>query len=218
MKRLREAEPSLPDEPVSTDLPAELWRSIVFFLTNERDYKALVLGVPTFGRYFLFYASTLKVEIMGHFGHVHRVTMTDPPVPKIYYEDWTRFGLYHALDKSAIKMAEGEEEWWNDGLLHRKDGPAIRRKEYSAWYEYGTLLKVVVRHIDDEFFPDPKRRTGHPRVRNERFDPETGKWTGAVFVSKKTGARGTFFLRWNWWDDIDRIDFELLETTLVNDD
>jgi hypothetical protein len=34
-------------------------------------------------------------------------------------------------------------EYYQDGMLHREDGPAVERiNEYAAWYLYGNLHRV----------------------------------------------------------------------------
>jgi len=71
---------------------------------------------------------------------------------------WYQNGELHRLDGPAREYANGDKCWYQNGELHRLDGPAC---EYAtgdkAWYIYGTEL------TEDEFneVVDSKKRKEH---------------------------------------------------------
>lgn len=57
----------------------------------------------------------------------------------------------HREDGPAIEYSDGAQEWWLNGQLHRKGGPAISRKHMQAWYVNGLLHREdgpAIEHID----------------------------------------------------------------------
>ena len=46
---------------------------------------------------------------------------------KVYSDraEWFQDGKLHRLDGPAIEWANGDEHWYQEGKLHRLDGPAI---------------------------------------------------------------------------------------------
>ena len=69
--------------------------------------------------------------------------MSDPVISengtKVWYED----GKLHRVDGPAVIYANGGKVWWVDGKRHRVDGPAI---EYAngdkVWWVDGKLHRV----------------------------------------------------------------------------
>ena len=48
-----------------------------------------------------------------------------------YFEN----GKLHRLDGPAIEYSGGTKYWYKEGLLHREDGPAVEWKDgYKEWY------------------------------------------------------------------------------------
>ena len=53
---------------------------------------------------------------------------------------WCNNGLLHRKNGPAIIYRDGKEEWYQNGLLHRKNGPAIiYRDGKEEWYQNGLL-------------------------------------------------------------------------------
>jgi hypothetical protein len=56
---------------------------------------------------------------------------------------WYENGLLHRLDGPAVEYANGDKEWWQNARLHRLDGPAREwidgRKE---WWIRNKLYKT----------------------------------------------------------------------------
>ena len=48
------------------------------------------------------------------------------------------------FDKPAIEYANGDEEWWNRGERHRKDGPAVIYGNKQFWFEFGEFIKCTI--------------------------------------------------------------------------
>jgi len=47
--------------------------------------------------------------------------------------------LYHRLDGPAIEWCDGGKEWYINGELHKKKGPAVCTQELKQWWLYGKL-------------------------------------------------------------------------------
>lgn len=62
------------------------------------------------------------------------------------YQDsvqWFQNGKLHRIDGPAIERANGSKKWYQNGKLHREDGPAF---EWStggkSWYQNGKLHRL----------------------------------------------------------------------------
>lgn len=56
---------------------------------------------------------------------------------RYWYED----GLLHRENGPAVEWADGSKEWWFHGELHRKDGPAIERADGTReWWHDGEQM------------------------------------------------------------------------------
>ena len=57
---------------------------------------------------------------------------------------WYQNGKLHRLDGPALERVDGDKFWYQNGKLHRLDGPAI--EEYlngdKAWYQNGLLHRL----------------------------------------------------------------------------
>ena len=56
---------------------------------------------------------------------------------------WYNQGLRHRLDNPAVIDPDGYQEWHANGQLHRDNGPALTDIDgYEAWYNYGNRHRV----------------------------------------------------------------------------
>lgn len=64
----------------------------------------------------------------------------EPVVRDEYLED----GLLHREDGPAVVCSDGLEAWYRHGLLHREDGPAVADPgtHYLAWFRDGVAQRV----------------------------------------------------------------------------
>ena len=54
------------------------------------------------------------------------------------FVSWYQNGLLHRLDGPAFELANGDKEWYQNGKLHRLDGPAIEYADGNKeWYIEG---------------------------------------------------------------------------------
>jgi hypothetical protein len=54
-------------------------------------------------------------------------------------KEWWQNGHLHRTDGPAIERASGTKEWWQNGQRHRVDGPAAEWADGDrAWYLHGT--------------------------------------------------------------------------------
>ena len=54
---------------------------------------------------------------------------------------WYQNGKLHRLDGPACEYADGDKTWYQNGDLHRLDGPAIEHAdEYKFWFIEGKEL------------------------------------------------------------------------------
>ena len=54
---------------------------------------------------------------------------------------WYQNGLLHRIDGPAIEHADGDKYWYQNGKPHRIDGPAVEGTDgYKAWYQNGKEL------------------------------------------------------------------------------
>ena len=57
-----------------------------------------------------------------------------------YVTEWYQDGKLHREDGPAREYANGSKEWWVNGKLHREDGPAVERTNGSKeWWLNGKL-------------------------------------------------------------------------------
>jgi len=78
----------------------------------------------------------------------HHQTIPDNFTGKVKRVDgaifWYQNGILHREDGPAIEQESGEKYWYQNGILHRKNGPAIIYPDGGKyWYQYGSL------HRDD---------------------------------------------------------------------
>jgi hypothetical protein len=56
---------------------------------------------------------------------------------------WYQNGELHRLDGPAIEWADGSKHWYQNGQLHRLDGPACEYANGSKhWYQNGQLHRL----------------------------------------------------------------------------
>jgi hypothetical protein len=69
-------------------------------------------------------------------------TMTNPVTDKLGNKYWYQYGLEHREDGPAVEYNDGTKFWYINGKLHREDGPA---KEYCSggkyWYINGKRIR-----------------------------------------------------------------------------
>ena len=57
-------------------------------------------------------------------------------------KEWYQDGKLHRLDGPVVECVSGDKHWYQDGELHRLDGPAV---EYANgdkwWYQDGKYVK-----------------------------------------------------------------------------
>lgn len=51
-------------------------------------------------------------------------------------------GLLHRLRGPAVEYPNGDKEWYQNGLKHRPDGPAVERGKARFWYQKGQLHRT----------------------------------------------------------------------------
>ncbi len=69
---------------------------------------------------------------------VYEVTVTE-----FGTQEWRQEGLLHKLDGPAVTSPNGRQEWRQNGLLHRLDGPAVVGGQGSEfWYQHDKLHRV----------------------------------------------------------------------------
>ena len=55
--------------------------------------------------------------------------------------EWYQNGKLHREDGPAIEWSDGNREWYKNGKLHRLDGPAVEDADgYKVWYIEGKEL------------------------------------------------------------------------------
>ncbi|MEI8270525.1 MAG: hypothetical protein WCG45_04085 [bacterium] len=59
-------------------------------------------------------------------------------------EYYNRFSLLHRQDSPAVIYANGDVEYWFDGLRHRLDGPAVICNGKQYFFEWGEFKKCIV--------------------------------------------------------------------------
>jgi len=53
-------------------------------------------------------------------------------------KEWFLNGKLHRKDGPAVEHANGDKAWWLNDMLHREDGPAIEYTNgYKVWYLNG---------------------------------------------------------------------------------
>jgi len=57
-------------------------------------------------------------------------------------KEWYQNGILHRIDGPAVEHFDGTKEWFVNGKLHREDGPAIEHSDGSkAFYLFGEKIK-----------------------------------------------------------------------------
>ena len=75
----------------------------------------------------------------------YKVTVSDNG-DKYWYQD----GELHRLDGPAVEYANGDKCWYQNYKRHRLDGPAVEAANGDkAWYQNGTLHRLDGPAIDD---------------------------------------------------------------------
>lgn len=49
---------------------------------------------------------------------------------------------YHRDDGPAIEWFDGTKEWYQNGLRHRIDGPAVESIHTNRWFQHGKLHRL----------------------------------------------------------------------------
>ena len=58
-------------------------------------------------------------------------------------QEWHQNGLLHRLDGPAVMTARGNKYWYQNGQLHRLDGPAaVWDSGAQAWHQNGLLHRL----------------------------------------------------------------------------
>jgi hypothetical protein len=61
--------------------------------------------------------------------------MTNPIISKTGTKSWFNAkGELHRDDGPAVEWADGDKEWYQNGLWHREDGPAVEWHNGSKWW------------------------------------------------------------------------------------
>ena len=56
---------------------------------------------------------------------------------------WYQNGKLHRLDGPAVEYADGAKEWYQNGELHRLDGPAVEYADGGKyWYQNGKYHRL----------------------------------------------------------------------------
>jgi len=59
------------------------------------------------------------------------------------YKSWYQNGELHRLDGPAVECANGDKYWYQNGKRHRLDGPAIEYANGSKyWYQNGKYHRL----------------------------------------------------------------------------
>jgi hypothetical protein len=82
-----------------------------------------------------------------------KVSETDLFGVQRHYEN----GVLHRLDGPAVKWPDGSTHWYRDGKLHREDGPAMEYRDgYKAWCRDGKYHRIngpaIINSSGDEFW------------------------------------------------------------------
>jgi energy-coupling factor transporter ATP-binding protein EcfA2 len=92
-----------------------------------------------------------EIKIIGTFASgksalrecIHNKIMQEYKV-KVYADGskfWYQNGKLHREDGPAIEWSDGNREWYKNGKLHREDGPAVEDADgYKVWYIEGKEL------------------------------------------------------------------------------
>jgi hypothetical protein len=73
---------------------------------------------------------------------------------------WYQDGVQHRVDGPAIEYADGTYRWYLNGVRHREDGPAVEYLSgYKAWWHTGK-----------------RHRTDGPAVEYIDGDKESNEW------------------------------------------
>jgi len=56
---------------------------------------------------------------------------------------WYENGVRHRTDGPAIEYTDGDKHWYENGVRHRTDGPAVENTDGAKfWYENGELHRT----------------------------------------------------------------------------
>jgi hypothetical protein len=64
--------------------------------------------------------------------------------------EWFQNGKLHRLDGPAVEWSSGGKEWYQNGKFHRLDGPAVELANGDkAWYQNDKLHRVDGPAVED---------------------------------------------------------------------
>ena len=101
-------------------------------------------------------------------------------IVKVYengYRQWYQNGKLHRLDGPAVEYENGYREWYQNDQRHRVDGPAIEYSNgYRVWYQNGQRHRLDGPAIewangDRQWWIEDKKLT------QEQFNKQTHKST-----------------------------------------
>jgi hypothetical protein len=95
-------------------------------------------------------------------------------------------GSLHRDRAPAILGADGSKHWYQQGKLHRNDGPALEQRNAEHWYQHGKL------HREDGPAIEHANGTRKWYLNGQRLDFD--EWLQQVTDSDKT--RFQLALRW----------------------
>ena len=82
------------------------------------------------------------------------------------YKAWYQNGKLHRIDGPAEELMNGYKAWYQNGKLHRLDGPAIEHIDNKYWYIEG------VEYTETEF----KKKTEKNCIENKVVEIEGKKY------------------------------------------
>jgi len=92
---------------------------------------------------------------------------------------WYQNGLCHRVDGPAIELVNGTKYWFINGKLHREDGPAIEKTNGTKhWYQNGNK-------ISEEKIEQAKKLEEQKQIKEER----TKKLIAAGMMFEATVSR-----------------------------
>ena len=83
--------------------------------------------------------------------------------------EWWQHGIRHREDGPAIKRPDGAREWWQHGIRHREDGPAIKRPGGAReWWQHGHCVKIVFPRRSARLLKMNKKKEGSSTKASDR--------------------------------------------------